>query len=63
VTKGDIDGLLQAEENEARRLAEKYHVNYLNLGSFELNRELIQSFPVDFLYHYNFVLSRIMVGS
>ncbi|MBP8600187.1 MAG: type II/IV secretion system protein [Candidatus Saccharicenans sp.] len=55
VTKGDIDGLLQAEENEARRLAEKYHVNYLNLGSFELNRELIQSFPVDFLYHYNFV--------
>jgi len=55
VTKGDINGLLQAEENEARRLAEKYHVNYLNLGSFELNRELIQSFPVDFLYHYNFV--------
>ncbi|MBP7870368.1 MAG: Flp pilus assembly complex ATPase component TadA, partial [Candidatus Saccharicenans sp.] len=55
MTKGDIDGLLQAEENEAKRLAEKYHVKYLDLGSFELNRELVQSFPVDFLYHYNFV--------
>jgi len=44
VTKGDIDGLLQAEENEAKRLAEKYHVKYLDLGSFELNRELVSIF-------------------
>jgi len=53
--KGETNGLLMAEELEARKLAEKYHVPYIDLSSQNLNRELIQSFPVDFLYRYNFV--------
>ncbi|MGB9893730.1 MAG: GspE/PulE family protein, partial [Candidatus Saccharicenans sp.] len=53
--KGETNGLLLAEELEAKRLAEKYHVSYLDLNTQELDRELIQSFPVDFLYRYNFI--------
>lgn len=53
--KGETNGLLLAEELEAKRLAEKYHVPYLDLSTQQLNRELIQSFPVEFLYRYNFV--------
>jgi len=53
--KGETNGLLMAEELEARKLAEKYHVTYIDLSSQNLDRELIQSFPVDFLYRYNFV--------
>ncbi len=53
--KGDANGLLLAEELEAKKLAEKYRVPYLDLGSQELDRQLVQSFPVEFLYRYNFV--------
>ena len=53
--KGDANGLLLAEELEAKKLAEKYRVPYLDLSSQELDRDLVQSFPVDFLYRYNFV--------
>jgi len=53
--KGDANGLLLAEELEAKKLAEKYRVPYLDLNSQELDRNLVQSFPVDFLYRYNFV--------
>ncbi|MGB9906440.1 MAG: GspE/PulE family protein [Candidatus Saccharicenans sp.] len=53
--KGETNGLLLAEELEAKKLAEKYRVPYLDLNSQELDRNLVQSFPVDFLYRYNFV--------
>ncbi len=53
--KGDANGLLLAEELEAKKLAEKYRVPYLDLSSQELDRDLVQSIPVDFLYRYNFV--------
>jgi Type II secretory pathway, ATPase PulE/Tfp pilus assembly pathway, ATPase PilB len=53
--KGETNGLLLAEELEAKRLADKYHLPYIDLSNFVLDRELIQSYPVDFLYRYNFV--------
>ncbi|MBC7364568.1 MAG: pilus assembly protein PilB, partial [Candidatus Aminicenantes bacterium] len=53
--KGEANGLILAEELEARKLAEKYHVPYLDLSEVEINRKLVQSFPVEFLYRYNFV--------
>ncbi|MDI6844978.1 MAG: GspE/PulE family protein [Candidatus Saccharicenans sp.] len=55
MTRGDRNGLLLAEELEARKLAEKYHVPYIDLSTVEVDRELVQSFPVEFLYKYNFV--------
>ncbi|MFC2169099.1 GspE/PulE family protein [Acidobacteriota bacterium] len=44
-----------AEEEETKKLAERYSVSYINLSTYALNRELVQSFPVDFLYRSNFV--------
>ncbi|MGB4705361.1 MAG: GspE/PulE family protein [Candidatus Saccharicenans sp.] len=55
MTRGDRNGLLLAEELEAKKLAEKYHVPYIDLSTVEVDRELVQSFPVEFLYKYNFV--------
>lgn len=46
---------LAAEEQKTRKLAERYNVDYIDLSSFNLNRELAQSFPVDFLYRSNFI--------
>ncbi len=42
-------------EEETKRLAERYNVSYVNLANHSLDRELIQSFPVDFLYRSNFI--------
>ncbi|MCD6194542.1 MAG: type II/IV secretion system protein [Candidatus Aminicenantes bacterium] len=46
--------LLQ-EEEETKKLAERYQVPYIDLSSVAINRELVQSFPVDFLYRSIFV--------
>jgi type IV pilus assembly protein PilB len=46
---------VRAEERETRKLAERYHVPYIDLPNYTLNRELVQSFPVDFLYRSNFI--------
>jgi len=46
---------LAAEEQKTRELAERYKVDYIDLSSYNLNRELAQSFPVDFLYRSNFI--------
>ncbi len=56
--KTSADDCLQAvraEERETRKLAERYHVPYIDLQNYTLNRELVQSFPVDFLYRSNFI--------
>ncbi|MBN1273088.1 MAG: type II/IV secretion system protein [Candidatus Aminicenantes bacterium] len=42
-------------EEETRHIAEKYGVPYLDLSSISVSRELVQSFPVDFLYRSNFI--------
>lgn len=44
-----------AEEAETRKLAERYRVPYIDLSTAPLNRDLIQSFPPEFLYRANFI--------
>lgn len=46
---------IKDEEKSARHLAERYRVPYLDLYSYPLNREFIQSFPVEFLHRLNFI--------
>ncbi len=43
------------EEKATRKLAERYHVTYLDLDGYILDRELIRSMPVEFLHRLNFV--------
>jgi len=43
------------EEKTTRALAERYRVPYLDLETERLDRNLIQSFPVEFLHRLNFV--------
>jgi len=43
------------EEKETRKLAERYHIPYIDLTTAAINRELVQSFPPDFLYRSNFI--------
>ncbi len=47
--------VLLSEERETKKLAERYNVPYMDLSGLTLDRELIQSFPVDFLYRSNFI--------
>ncbi len=44
-----------SEEGAAKQLARRYNVPYVDLGERTLDRDLIQSFPVDFLYRSNFI--------
>ncbi len=46
---------LQAEEREVRALAERYRVPYLDLSKAAPDRELVQSFPPDFLHRAGFI--------
>jgi len=55
MNKEEHERLLRAEEKESRKLAERYRIPYIDLESFSLDRDLIRSFPVDFLYRLNFV--------
>ena len=44
-----------SEEEKTKKLAERYNVPYIDLASYALSRELVQSFPVDFLHRSNFI--------
>ena len=44
-----------SEEKEVRKLAERYRVPYIDLGTAPIDRALVQSFPPDFLYRSNFI--------
>jgi type II secretory ATPase GspE/PulE/Tfp pilus assembly ATPase PilB-like protein len=55
MNKEDHESRLRAEEKETRRLAERYQIPFIGLEAYPLDRDLIQSFPVDFLYRMNFV--------
>ena len=46
---------VQSEEAKTKELAEKYKVPYIDLTSIALERDFIQSLPVEFLYRANFV--------
>jgi len=43
------------DEEKTRQLAERYHVSYVDLSSSTVDRNLVQSFPVDFLHRANFI--------
>ena len=53
--KEEQNNSLLTEEEETKRLAERYNVPYIDLSSYALSRDLVQSFPVDFLYRSNFI--------
>jgi type II secretory ATPase GspE/PulE/Tfp pilus assembly ATPase PilB-like protein len=44
-----------AEDLETRALAERYHVPTIDLTRTAIDRELVRSFPPDFLYRANFI--------
>jgi type II secretory ATPase GspE/PulE/Tfp pilus assembly ATPase PilB-like protein len=55
MNKEEHERLIRAEERETRKLAERYGIPFIDLEALALDRDLIQSFPVDFLYRLNFV--------
>jgi type IV pilus assembly protein PilB len=54
-----VDGLQYSEntraEMQAKELAGRYRLSYLDLEKHELNFDLFQNIPVDLMYRYNFV--------
>jgi len=46
---------ISAEESEARKLAERCAVPYTDLAGLPIDRDLVQSFPPEFLYRANFI--------
>lgn len=53
--KEKLEKSLISEEEETKKLAKRYRIPYIDLSSSTLSRELVQSFPVDFLYRSNFI--------
>jgi len=53
--KTDPRSALLDEEQETRKLAERYQVPFTDLVGVAVDRDLVQSFPPDFLYRSNFI--------
>lgn len=51
----ELEKTIRTEEKETQKIAERYHVPYIDLSSYTLSRDLVQSFPVEFLYRSNFI--------
>ena len=45
----------QDEEREARRLADRYHCEYVDLKNYPIDPELFRAIPADLMFRYNFV--------
>src|SRR6187397_2098176 len=43
------------EVARARKLAERYHVEYVDMDEFRINQELFRSIPADLMLRYGFV--------
>ena len=54
-TKEDSLKITVSEEEKTKQLAKRYNVPYIDLSSHILDRELVQSFPADFLHRSNFI--------
>jgi len=54
-TKEDSPKITVSEEEKTKQLAERYNVSYIDLSSRFVDRELVQSFPADFLHRSNFI--------
>ena len=44
-----------SEEYQAKQLAERLGLEYVDLGDFEIDPELFRHIPVDLMFRYNFV--------
>ncbi len=53
--KEKSDSSLRSEEQETKRIAERYRVPYIDLTSHPISKDLVQVFPVDFLHRSNFI--------
>ena len=47
-----------AESEQARRLAERYRLEYLDMSEFRIDQELFRTIPADLMLRYGFVPSR-----
>ncbi len=54
-SKEDSPKITISEEEKTKQLAKRYNVPYIDLSSHILDRELVQSFPADFLHRSNFI--------
>src|SRR6267143_3955773 len=52
----DIDR--QAELEQARRLAERYRLEFLDMDTFRIDQDLFRSIPADLMLRYAFVPCR-----
>src|SRR4030042_861179 len=55
MARKDKETTLLSEEREVQLLAALHRVPIADLSGFGLDRELVQSFPPDFLYRANFI--------
>jgi type IV pilus assembly protein PilB len=62
LSKLDQNATRQDEEKEARRLAERYRLEYVDLKNYPIDPELFRAIPADLMFRYNFVPLR-PVGS
>ncbi|MBD3414345.1 MAG: pilus assembly protein PilB [Candidatus Aminicenantes bacterium] len=53
--KQEKEKIIKEQEHKARKLAEKYNVPYIDLSRTSIDRDLVHSFPVDFLYRSKFI--------
>ncbi len=54
MSKDELENI-QKEETATRKLAERYQVPYIDLDSHALDRDLIQSLPVEYLHRLHFI--------
>ncbi len=54
-SREEPEKIIHKEEEETKMIAERYHVPYIDLNNYSLSRELVQSFPVEFLHRSNFI--------
>lgn len=54
-TNKDSPKINISEEEKTKQLAKRYNVLYMDLSSSPIDRELVQSFPADFLHRSNFI--------
>jgi type IV pilus assembly protein PilB len=51
----DAGGEVLSEDVQARRLADRIGIEYVDLANFEIDADLFRSIPVDLMFRYNFV--------
>ncbi len=55
VSNDKIKLTIEEEKENARRIAEKYNLEYVELDNFEIDPDLFRSIPADLMLKYNFI--------